>query len=651
MRRAWIALCVTAAACASSGPPADLTPSPFPVTGPAPDLPPIPAVDGPLHLTIVHPPDSSSVAVRDSSFIFGATGSGAARLSINGATVPVAPNGAYLAYLPVPLDGVYHLVASKGAEMVRLDRRVNVPPDPRILILASPILAASTFPSGPIALARGETLEVGFVGAAGGTASLVLPDGARVPLVETPLVDSGTAAAADFRRGTTGSLMLGGVSDYRGGVAVGMPWIAADSSAARPRLASPDTTRAMRAGPAAVELIVGNDTTRVPLEVNLAVLDPGLQRVAIVEPPADAPSDWTARGRPGLAGPYHWFFPPGTRLAIDGERNGLLRVRLTRDLSAWIPAPDAVLQPPGAPPAASTVSGVRLNARADAVDVRIALQQRLPFRVDTRERSLVVSVYGATSEVNFLQYGPLDPLIRSAAWSQPADGEFRISLELSQPLWGYDAAFDETGALVVRVRRPPRIDPDRPLSGLLIAVDAGHPPGGGTGPTGLTEAEANLAVARELAPLLEAAGARVLMTRNDEYPVELGSRGRLATAMNAHILVSLHNNAFPDGVNPFENNGTSVYYYQPQSLDLAKAVDDELHRELRLRDLGIGRADLSLVRPTWMPAILSETLFLMVPQQEAALRDPAVRRRIALAHFRALVRFLRERAAINTAEE
>ncbi|HET7320950.1 MAG TPA: N-acetylmuramoyl-L-alanine amidase, partial [Longimicrobiaceae bacterium] len=66
--------------------------------------------------------------------------------------------------------------------------------------------------------------------------------------------------------------------------------------------------------------------------------------------------------------------------------------------------------------------------------------------------------------------------------------------------------------------------------------------------------------------------------------------------------------------------------------------------ELGLRDLGIGRADLALVRPTWFPSALTETMFLMVPQQEAALRNPDVQERIARAHLRAIEAFVRERA-------
>ena len=44
------------------------------------------------------------------------------------------------------------------------------------------------------------------------------------------------------------------------------------------------------------------------------------------------------------------------------------------------------------------------------------------------------------------------------------------------------------------------------------------------------------------------------------------------------MLVSIHNNALPDGVNPFTNNGTSVYYNQPRSVPLARAIQAALVR-------------------------------------------------------------------------
>ena len=70
---------------------------------------------------------STAIATRDSNFIFGSTGSGRATLTINGAPVTVAPNGAWLAFLPVPPDGVYRLQATRDGETAALERRVRAP--------------------------------------------------------------------------------------------------------------------------------------------------------------------------------------------------------------------------------------------------------------------------------------------------------------------------------------------------------------------------------------------------------------------------------------------------------------------------------------------------------------------------------------------
>jgi N-acetylmuramoyl-L-alanine amidase len=137
------------------------------------------------------------------------------------------------------------------------------------------------------------------------------------------------------------------------------------------------------------------------------------------------------------------------------------------------------------------------------------------------------------------------------------------------------------------------------------------------------------------------------MTRTTNSFLELAERTQMAVDSGAHILLSVHNNAFPDGVNPFQNNGTSVYYYHPHSVDMAQWLQSHLLNELGLRDIGYGRADLALVRPTWMPAVLTETSFMMVPEQEAALKNPEWLRRIARAHLRGLEDFLRRRAAAS----
>jgi N-acetylmuramoyl-L-alanine amidase len=67
-------------------------------------------------------------------------------------------------------------------------------------------------------------------------------------------------------------------------------------------------------------------------------------------------------------------------------------------------------------------------------------------------------------------------------------------------------------------------------------------------------------------------------------------------------------------------------------------------KRLNLPDLGISRGDLALVRPTWMPAVLCEGMFMILPDQEMALRSPQGRRRYARGVFEGLGQYLRERA-------
>ena len=164
-------------------------------------------------------------------------------------------------------------------------------------------------------------------------------------------------------------------------------------------------------------------------------------------------------------------------------------------------------------------------------------------------------------------------------------------------MWGYRTRW-EGRDLLLEIRRPPTIDPDHPLRDRTIVLDPGHPPLGATGPTGLREPDVTLAVALKARDLLARAGATVLLTRQDSTPVELFPRTRFAELHDADVLVSIHANALPDGVNPFVNNGTSVYYFQPRSALLARELDRALVAEFGAHDLGMGRGDYALVRPT-----------------------------------------------------
>ena len=657
---AALAALVSAVALAACGPsPAPTPPAP---REPAPRLTPIPAEEGPLDLRVSYPRDSLPIATRDRNFIFGSTGNGRARVWINGTEVEVQPNGGFLAFLPVPEDSVYRLRAVLGRETQTLEVPVSIPPAPpagdTVVIVDGSITPAGAWVAQP-----GERIEVAFTGTAAGDAWLELGDNV-VPLVALP---STAPRSTDFEvsprteeTGGDADLEAGAAADSGearaprprarlaryGGFFTARRIVAADSRVPWPSLTDEPRPPARASGPdsATLVLAVGGDTVRTPLPVNLLLADPARPRTGTgldLDPPArNGDGRVVARPGPG-SGPYQYIWANGVELELTGERNGAYRVRLTDDLSAWTPAGDIQLRVAGAPPPASRVSVVRLDPQPEHIDVRVALDRRLPYRVEEGERSVSLVVYGAVSRANFLQHGRVDPYIERAEWRQPSDREFRLDVRLTGLPWGYDTRW-EGGDLVVRLNRPPELDPDRPLRGLTIGVDAGH--GGADtltmGPTGLPEAAANLGVALALREALERRGARVVMTRTANTDISLVQRTEGAREADVDLWVSVHNNAFPDGVEPWPNAGTSVYYTHPRAAGLAWSVHRALLAELGLRDLGVGRADLHQPRFTWAPAILTETLFMMIPEHESFLRTAEGRRRVAEAHARGIEAWL-----------
>jgi N-acetylmuramoyl-L-alanine amidase len=385
------------------------------------------------------------------------------------------------------------------------------------------------------------------------------------------------------------------------------------------------------------------DTVRIRWPLQLALLDT-LPIVAEFDDDTAGlgETDSVTVGRAVPGGTYHWFFPTGTRGAVTGRINDDVRIRLSPQAEAWVPVADAQALPPGVPPPHATVGAAMLTSAGDRVTLRIPLSQRVPFQVLETETSLTVRLYSAAGDVDWMRYGR-ESLVSRLSWAQPERDEVTLTIDLTEPVWGYRTRWSRND-LLLEIRRPPRILRNRPFQGRTIALDPGHPPLGATGPTGLKEAEANLAVARQLQGMLELAGARVLMTRMSDTAVDLRQRVALANAGGAELMISIHNNALPDGVNPFTNYGTSVFYNQPRSVPLAMEVQRSLVRRLRLPDLGISRGDLAVVRPTWMPAILCEGMFLIMPDQEIALRSVKGQRRYALGVFEGLGRFLRNRA-------
>ena len=566
-------------------------------------------------MRVVYPPAGALIQARDSNFIFGTVGTGRATLTINGTPVRVVPNGSFIAYLPLPPSSApqYAIVAARGADTARATHPIRLPPPRPVLGDTGRLVvdSSSVSPRG-IRLARSdERVRVSVRAPRNATIAVRFADATTQRLVNASL-------ALDSAR------------------------LPAVRNEVDPFLWATDVPAALLARGAELLASRGADTVRFALR-DVTVDEPGRTRWVRLTGGADVPdTDRVVILRPVPNGTYKWLLLPGTTLEMTGRIGDMVRVRLDAALEAWASASDVTELPAGMPAPRRTAANARVTAAADWVDVTIPMAERPAYEVREEGSTLVLVLYGVQANTDITGYTANDSLVRRVRWYQETSDRARFEIDLARPAFGYLPMWDR-GAFTLRVRRQPVIDPTSPLEGLTIVVNAGHPPAGSTGPTGLYEPVPTLAISERLRTILEARGAHVLMTRTTAAPLALAIRPVMARQANAHAFVSIHLNALPDGINPFTANGPGSYYFHPTSEPLARAVQRGMVRRMGLRDLGIFYDNLSDLRHPWMPSVLCEGAFIMIPEQEAAVKTAEFQERYALgvadgleAYFRAL---------------
>lgn len=326
--------------------------------------------------------------------------------------------------------------------------------------------------------------------------------------------------------------------------------------------------------------------------------DAGMRPYAMLSPSLTADTDLT--------------LPERTQLAVTGRFDDQLRVAMPGLAPEFVGLP-ATRPEPGSRtlPEARIVAVKRSDEPKDTKFVIDLVGARPAFRVVENENAGgAVFIYGAG----------------------PAAAAHGITFKLAQhAFYGYRSRWTG-GDLVLTFRKPPAFGkrPHAALSGLLIVVDPGHSPDtGAIGDIGTQERVVNLDISKRLTALLRGIGARVVMTRTTSKPVLLYDRPALAERIGADLLISVHNNAPPDGINPATFHGYSVYYYQPHSFALAQSIHDAYRERIGIPDNGLHKGDLALVRTSEMPSVLTESAFITWPWEEIRLRDPSFRQKLA----------------------
>jgi N-acetylmuramoyl-L-alanine amidase len=359
--------------------------------------------------------------------------------------------------------------------------------------------------------------------------------------------------------------------------------------------------------------------------------------------------------------------PKGTKARVVATATGPNRSRQPvpwsqLDYGAWIETSELKL----------TSTPVLINAQITSVSTRVLLEtteivfplsNAVPIEITQADRAFSLTLHDTNSTIQTLTENNksqkwastvkfTNPVIDRATWQKIGTDALRFNFQLKpKQQWGYRLRY-EGNTLVLALRQPPKITANisQPLKGIKIVVDAGHgnEDSGAVGTAnGVTylEKTLNLQLATQLQQELQKRGAIVTMTRNTDLNPSLDDRQVIINQTAPALSISIHHDASASG--RVGARGASIYWYQPQSQNLAASILSYFSREGQrpiLNNNGVIEKSFAVARPTGAPAVLLEVGFMTAPEEVTELAQPATQQRLAKVLANGIQRWLIDRA-------
>ena len=160
-----------------------------------------------------------------------------------------------------------------------------------------------------------------------------------------------------------------------------------------------------------------------------------------------------------------------------------------------------------------------------------------------------------------------------------------------------------------------------------IVIDAGHGgfDRGGVPGQRISEKDKTLDVAQRLKRILQADGFRVVMTRDSDVFIPLGTRVSIANSNRGASFVSIHFNCAPRA----GANGIETYYFRSDSASLAQSIHRNVLAGAPTENRGIRRRGFYVLRRTSIPSVLVECGFLTNPTEGSLALSASYRQKLA----------------------
>lgn len=569
-------------------------------------------------LTVVYPP-AEHETTAEQIFLIG-TAAPDAPVTVNGEPLDNrSPAGHFAPSFPLQM-GENRFVVQQGDETLelRVTRVSPLPPMPEGVAFADGTLTPAT----DIARLPDDVLCFSAIAPPNAEVTVQLSE-QTLPLLPQP---EGVVLPPNYAVLTQQNqpLPVTGAQRYEG-CAIARQFLPSRSPAATVNLGTPEFI-----------LQQGRETVRQPGAGTVSILSPQQPQIVAV-----TAASGTARTGPSTSYSRLTPLPTGTRAAVTGREGDWYRL----DYGAWIRATD--VQPvAGSVPPHTLIRSITSEVVDGWTEVRFPLQTPVPVSVLQAGDRFTLTLHNATAQTDTI-YLSDDPVIRRLDWTQPAPGQVDYHLALkSDQQWGYKLRYEGT-TLVLSLRHPPpvAVGSDRPLEGITILIDPGHggPEDlGARGPNGIPEKDVNLTVSRLLRDRLEARGATVIMTRDDDIDLWPNDRADMIQAQEPTLALSVHYNALPDSGDAETTAGIGMFWYHAQAHSLAVFLHNFLVEERDRPSYGVFWNNLALTRPNVAPSVLLELGFMINPTEFEWIVDPDEQAALAEALAAGVTQWLTE---------
>lgn len=322
----------------------------------------------------------------------------------------------------------------------------------------------------------------------------------------------------------------------------------------------------------------------------------------------------------------------GIPLNIIGEQAGYYKTKLARDDYAWIDK-KYVFRNDNFDNSPAKILSYDYEENIKDKTFTIKLDKKEPFILSETKTYKVIDNNYETFATG------LDLTIYNMT-GYP-ENKYELHISSDSILYGYKAFYNDANELIIKVKKHPKVSRSYPLKGVIITLDPGHGGDefGAIGCLGDNEKDINLKFALEIKKALEKVGATVYLTRDNDSEIGLYDRVKFSQEKNSDIFISIHQNALPDSQAESMKSGTGVYYFYPQSAQLANTILKVLTKNLSMNNDKVHQESFAVVRNPESLSILVEIGYIINPDDNAKLINHEFHKKTANAFVKALEKY------------